>query len=243
MTGAEELKYAGNEIGILVCHGFTGTTQSIRPLVEAYAREGYTVMAPRLKGHGTGVEDLETTTYEDWINSTKDAMDWLLGRCDAVFVVGLSMGGTLMLEAATEFERVIGGVLINTAMDIPTLAHIDPEQRFIDSIGSDIKKGAAELTYDRTPTTSVIELRKLMERVRSKLSSVHCPLLLFVSEEDHVVPPHNSEMIFQSVFSERKELVHLENSYHVATLDYDQDLIIERSLEFFQRYTKTMSSE
>lgn len=45
LEGAEEIKYEGNEVGILVSHGFTGTTQSMRPLAEAYARAGipYTV--------------------------------------------------------------------------------------------------------------------------------------------------------------------------------------------------------
>ena len=66
--------------------------------------------------------------------------------------------------------------------------------------------------------------------------------MLFVSDEDHVVPPSNAELIFEKVFSEHKEIVHLENSYHVATLDHDQDLIIERSLEFFQMYAQAKNS-
>lgn len=78
-----------------------------------------------------------------------------------------------------------------------------------------------------------------MDDVKKRLDTIRCPILIFVSDEDHVVPPNNSEVIFDSVFSEHKELVHMENSYHVATLDHDQDLIIERSLEFFQMYTNT----
>lgn len=244
MLGAEELKYEGNKVGILVSHGFTGTTQSISPLVDSYVKEGYTVYAPRIEGHGTVPEELEHSTYQDWMKSIDKAMEWLKARCEHVFVVGLSMGGTLALEAATNYENVKGIVLINAAIDIPTLKHMDDhEHRFIDPIGSDVKNDAFELTYDRTPVKSIGELCKLMDEVRGKLSSVHCPILLFVSDEDHVVPPHNSETIFEAVFSEQKELVHLENSYHVATLDYDQDLIQERSLEFFQRYTKTKSYE
>ncbi|TGB05146.1 alpha/beta hydrolase [Halobacillus salinus] len=244
MRGAEEIKYEGNEVGVLVSRGFTGTTQSIRPLAESYAREGYTVCAPRLKGHGTTPEDMETTTYHDWVASVDDAMTWLLDRCGSVFVVGLSMGGTLALETAVQYEAVKGIVLINAAIEIPALNHIDSNnQRFIEPIGADIKNESFELTYDKTPVKSVEQLQDLMSEVREKLSSIHCPILLFVSDEDHVVPPHNSEVIFQSVFSERKELVHLENSYHVATLDYDQDLIKERSLEFFQRYTKTRAMD
>ena len=239
IKGADELVYEGNEVGVLVSHGFTGTTQSVRPLVEQYARAGYTVCAPRLEGHGQTPEDMEKTSYHDWLASVEKASEWLLERCDAIFLVGLSMGGTLVLDLAERYENIKGTVLINAAIDIPAMKHIDQEHRFIEAVGSDIKKEVEELAYDRTPVKSVEQLLLLMQRVRGKLSGVRSPILLFVSDEDHVVPPNNSEVIFQSVFSERKEIVHLENSYHVATLDHDQDLIIERSLEFFQMYAKT----
>jgi carboxylesterase len=39
----------------------------------------------------------------------------------------------------------------------------------------------------------------------------------------------------EHVISTDKELVWLENSYHVATLDYDKQLIIERCVEFINR--------
>ncbi|SEH68267.1 carboxylesterase [Halobacillus karajensis] len=78
-----------------------------------------------------------------------------------------------------------------------------------------------------------------MDKVKQRLDEIHCPILIFVSDEDHVVPPYNSEVIFESVFSEHKELIHLENSYHVATLDQDKEMIMERSLEFFEMYTNT----
>ncbi|MGP4074968.1 alpha/beta hydrolase [Halobacillus sp. K22] len=242
LKGAEEIRFEGNEVGILISHGFTGTTQSMRPLAEAYAREGYTVFGPRLKGHGTTPEDMETTTYEDWIESVEDGYHWLKERCDMIFVVGLSMGGTLALHIAEKFPDIKGVIPINAAIKIPAMeGTVAMEERFIDAIGSDIKNPEVEeLAYERTPVSSVNQLLTLMTRVEEGLSGVHCPILIFVSDEDHVVPPHNSEMIFDSVFSEHKEIVHLENSYHVATLDHDQDLIIERSLEFFEMYAKTM---
>lgn len=240
LKGAEPIRFEGNEVGILISHGFTGTTQSMKPLAEAYARAGYTVYGPRLKGHGTTPEDMNETTYEDWIDSVDEAYQWLKDRCDIIFAVGLSMGGTLVLHMAEKYPEIKGVIPINAAIEIPAMENTEStESRFIDAIGSDIKKeGVVELAYDRTPVRSIQELLQLMENVKTRLSGVHCPILIFVSDEDHVVPPHNSEVIFDSVFSEHKEIVRLENSYHVATLDQDLDLIIERSLEFFQMYAK-----
>lgn len=241
MDGAEEIRYEGNEVGILVSHGFTGTTQSIRPLVEAYAREGYTVYSPRLKGHGTTPEEMEETTHGDWIESVEAGYQWLKERCTKVFVVGLSMGGTLALYLAARHTDIEGVIPINAAIDVPALDGSSPsEDRFIGAIGSDIKNPEmTELAYDKTPVRSIRELGVLMDKVTDLLDEIHCPIMIFVSDEDHVVPPNNSERIFESVFSEHKEIIHLENSYHVATLDHDQDLILERSLEFFQKYTNT----
>jgi len=42
-------------------------------------------------------------------------------------------------------------------------------------------------------------------------------------------------MDYENVSSQTKELVTLENSYHVATMDYDLELIEQKSLEFIQK--------
>ena len=51
MTGAEPFIFEGNEVGCLVSHGFTGSTQSMHFLGEYLANEGgLTVVGPRLNG-------------------------------------------------------------------------------------------------------------------------------------------------------------------------------------------------
>ncbi|UOR13057.1 alpha/beta hydrolase [Halobacillus amylolyticus] len=243
MNGAEPIFVEGNEVGILVSHGFTGTPQSMKPLADAYLKTGYTVACPRLEGHGTTPEDMEVSNKDDWIQSVETAYQWLNERCSIIFVVGLSMGGTLALYLAEKYKKINGVISINGAVDIPDMENVmeSTKDRFVAAIGSDIKKeDVEELAYDKTPINAIRSLMALMKEVHEGLADIHCPALIFVSEEDHVVPPDNSETIFDSVFSEHKELVRLENSYHVATLDNDQDLIIERSLEFFQMYAKTL---
>ncbi|MFC7061419.1 alpha/beta hydrolase [Halobacillus seohaensis] len=240
LDGAQSIYFKGNEVGILVSHGFTGTNQSMKPIVEAYAKEGYTVVSPRLKGHGVTPEEMEKSTYKDWIDSVEEAYKWLEERCTKIFVVGLSMGGTLALHLAAKYEDISGVMVVNPAINIPAMDNIldNTDDRFIAAIGSDIKKdGVEELAYDRTPVKSIRNLISLMSETHDQLSRIHCPILIFASEEDHIVPPENSEMIFETVLSEHKELIHLENSYHVATLDNDRDSIIERSLEFVVMYS------
>jgi carboxylesterase len=235
LEGAEPFYFEGNHVGVLVSHGFTGSTQSMRPLGEAYAKAGYTVCGPRLEGHGTHYEEMETTTFGDWIASVEEGFQWLKSRCDTIFVTGLSMGGTLALYIAENHPEIKGIIPINAAVDIPDMAPVRNLEgvRFLDAIGSDIKKtGIQELAYEKTPVQSVKEILVLMEQVKADLPKVTCPALIFVSEEDHVVPPNNSQMIFDGIYSETKELHHMKNSYHVATLDNDQQEIIDITLKF-----------
>ncbi|MBS8264805.1 alpha/beta fold hydrolase [Mesobacillus boroniphilus] len=238
LEGAEPFFYEGNSVGILVSHGFTGSTQSMRPLGEAYAAQGYTVCGPRLKGHGTHYEDLEQTTYQDWVASVEEGFQWLKERCDTIFVTGLSMGGTLTLYMAEKYPEVRGIVLINAAIDIPAMKPVLQLEgtRFLDAIGSDIKKlGVTELAYEKTPVQSIKEILPFMKVVKEDLSKVSCPALIFVSDDDHVVPPDNSQTIFDHISSETKEIHHMKESYHVATLDNDQKIIIDKTLEFIKK--------
>ncbi|ASN05783.1 alpha/beta hydrolase [Virgibacillus necropolis] len=238
LQGAEPFYFEGNRIGILVSHGFTGSTQSMRPLGKAYAAAGYTVCGLRLKGHGTHYEEMEQTTYQDWIASIEEGYQWLKKRCDTIFVTGLSMGGTLSLYMAENHPEVQAIVLINAAVNVPemeTASQIE-DARFLDAIGSDIKKlGIKELAYEKTPVQSIKEILKLMEEVKGDLSRITCPTLIFVSDEDHVVPPDNANIIYNDIRSEIKEIHHLKDSYHVATLDNDQQFIIEKTLNFIKK--------
>lgn len=244
MENAEEFYFPGNKTGVLVIHGFTGTTQSMRFLGEKLADEGFTVYGPSLKGHGTDPEDMETTAYRDWIRSVGDALEILNKTCDEIFVTGLSMGGTLTLYVAENSSLIKGIMPINAAVHMPDLIKThdslrDTETRFVDGIGSDIKQeGVEELAYVKTPVKSMKELIALSMIVRGNLSKIETPAMIFSSTVDHVVPPENSQEIYDSISSNDRELVKLENSYHVATLDNDKELIAEKCVEFVKGITK-----
>ena len=62
------------------------------------------------------------------------------------------------------------------------------------------------------------------------------PALIIASREDHVVrEPANAEYIMANLGSKDKKMLWLENSYHVATLDNDAELIFEQAAEFIDK--------
>src|ERR1700751_4951459 len=104
----------GGPVGVLVCHRFTGSPRTVRPWAEHLAAAGLTVRAPRLPGHGTTWQDLATTGSRDWYSTAERAFTELSGRCEQVFITGISMGACLAFRLAeTQGAKVSGLVVVN----------------------------------------------------------------------------------------------------------------------------------
>jgi carboxylesterase len=209
----------------------------MRPMGEWLAQQGISSVGPRLAGHGTTWEDLDSTTWQDWERDADQALADIGSRCSDVIVVGLSMGGAMSLHLAAKHpDRLRGISVINPDVRRPQLALAPVLRLFtktIRGVGNDIKKaGQDEVVYDRTPLRAAAQLGKLYKTVQGELPSMKLPLLVFSSDVDHIVKPSNSRFVMANAGSARKDLVPLRNSYHVATLDYDADQIFERILAF-----------
>jgi carboxylesterase len=242
LAGAEPFSHTGSAgAGVLLCHGFTGTPQSLRPWGEYLAACDLTVRCPRLPGHGTTWRELNRTGWPEWYGCVRAELLALREMCPSVFVFGQSMGGTLALRLAEDFgEQIAGLVLVNPSVTtlrrdaklLPLLSRVLPS---VPAIANDIAKpGATELAYDRTPVRAAASLAQLWRLVRADLPKVTQPLLLFRSAADHVVEAVNAQLVLAGVHSDKVTEVVLEHSYHVATLDHDAPLIFQRSVEFVQ---------
>jgi len=243
IPGAEPWSAAGGPAGVLVLHGFTGNPQSMRGLAEAFAAAGFTVEMPLLPGHGTSVDDLVETRWDDWSAAADAAYADLAARVDSVVVAGLSMGGSLTCWLASRHPEIAGIVCINPALSLPD-GTAEALQEMIDggvdripAIGNDVADPAmVEKAYDATPLRPLLSLAAAADEFRGDLGRIACPVLILNSPQDHVVEPVNSDILADGV-SGPVERVTLERSYHVATLDYDKDLIFERSVEFARKVT------
>ncbi|MEU6733138.1 alpha/beta fold hydrolase [Streptomyces physcomitrii] len=250
LPGAEPYRHDGGETGVLVCHGFTGTPQSMRPWAEYLAAQGLTVSLPLLPGHGTRWEDMAVTGWQDWYAEVDRELTALTERCARVFVCGLSMGGALALRlAALHGEAVSGVAVVNplnrihglAAQALPVLRHLVPTTKGL--VGDIVKPGATEVGYDRVPLHAAYSLRRFTQRLDGELPQVTQPLLLMHSTADHVVSPADSARILSRVSSTDVTEILLEHSYHVATLDHDADRIFEESYAFFARLAPSLGKE
>jgi carboxylesterase len=238
LPGCEPYSTKNGPLGVLVLHGFTGNPTSMRSLAERLARGGFSVELPRLPGHGTSVEDMMTTSWADWSSAALAAYDELALRSSKVAVVGLSMGGGLTAYIG-ERRDPAALVFINPVVMKPGDELVDGLKELIDSglssiesIGSDIKKeGAAEASYAATPLGCVLSLFEGLVEVHRDLGKISAPSLLLSSREDHVVTSDNGDEVVANS-SGSVQRIWLENSYHVATLDNDQEIVESSTLVF-----------
>ncbi len=243
ISGAEDYRSEGGPIGVLVLHGFTGNPSSMRPLAEALSSAGHAVELPRLPGHGTTIDDMMTTTWLDWSGAAESSLIALSGRSTRQFVVGLSMGGSIACWLASRHPELLGIICINPAItaqkELRDLVRqlLEAGETVMDGVGSDIAEpGAVESAYTQTPIAPLLSLFDAAEAFGEDLSRITQPMLLMNSPQDHVVPPSDSDELAAAVGGPVERVI-LERSYHVATRDYDKDIIIERSLDFVARHS------
>ncbi|MBU1055602.1 MAG: alpha/beta fold hydrolase [Proteobacteria bacterium] len=214
--------------GILLVHGYLAAPEEVRPLAEYLYQQGYTVFAPRLRGHGTSPEDLSLRTWEDWLQSVELGYMLLANSAKDVIVGGISMGAGLALFAAANMPYKIKAVFaVNCAMRLRRQsAKFAPAivlwNKLADKMVNDEGRRHfvpnepenPHINYLRNPINGVKELMELMDQLSPRLEHIKVPALLIQSSGDLVVDPDGSKFVFEKLGSEDKELVMLNSDRH-----------------------------
>ena len=244
IDGAEPWSHTGSgQNGAAVLHGFTGNPGSMRGVATALADAGFHVELPLLPGHGTSLDDMLSTRWADWIGEAEAAYQRLTQRATHIVVVGLSMGGALTLRLGADHPEIAGLVCINPVAQ-PQQPEIIEMLRGMVAGGTSVIPGIAsdiadpdshENAYDGTPLEPLLSLLLDGAEPNShEYAGMHMPLLLMNSPQDHVVEPAQAEYLVDS-YGGPVERITLERSFHVATQDYDKELIFASTVEFATR--------
>ena len=186
-----------------------------------------------------------TTSWADWTAEVEAAYQRLASRTDKVVVAGLSMGGSLTLWTALQHPEVAGIICINPATtpqaaEVMEMLHgmVDEGTDVMPGIGADIADpDATESAYAQVPLRQLISLvEDGLAPLSGRYGEITCPLLLLTSPQDHVVEPSNGDLLAET-FGGPVERISLDRSYHVATLDYDKDVIFDAAVAFGRKVT------
>lgn len=233
-------------IQVVLLHGFTGSTEEMQPLANAFAAAGHHVLLPTLAGHGSTKEALEQVSFEALLASAEAALLSLDPHRPTV-VVGLSMGGLLATLLAAQYpERVSGLVLLAPAffMTLPVnlavlLSRVGVHHfwRFIPKKSRDIahpQDPASTRVSSQIPLKSFVAFDALRRKALDNLARVHAPCMVFFGAMDRTVDVQRTRSFVNSHLCAPKETVMLSRSGHVLPLDGDADRIIKDVLHFFQ---------
>jgi len=240
MEGAEPFFLPGGERGVLLIHGFTGSPAEVRLLGDFLHNEGYTVLAPRLSGHGTTVEDMSNTKWPHWYSSVEDAYHILRAMCNNIAVIGLSMGGLLALKLAAEYqvERIVS--LSTPIFIVDKRLEMLPVYRIFRDFVPKRRKIYADIDpkysvgYAATPLSSLSSLLHLIQQVDTLLPTIHAPLLIVQSPHDHTVQPRSAQYIYDKIASDEKTLLWLDKSGHIVTIDIEREKVFSEISEFLK---------
>ena len=231
--------------GVLLIHGFTGSPTEMRLMGEYLHEKGVTVSAPLLLGHGTTPEDLNGRTWKDWQNHAEGALNDLNTGCEHVFVGGLSLGALISFRLAARRSDLSGMVAYSPAIEVtdwrsyllPVIKYLIPQLPKPDDHFTDPQAKKRLWSYDTYPTKAAHEVLKLIRKTRKDIPRVDCPLLMIYSEIDKEISIGGVRSAYENVGTPEKEILSVDNSGHVLTLDSQWKEVARTTYEFMASHS------
>jgi carboxylesterase len=241
------------DVGVVLVHGFTGTPYEMRYLGAQLARAGYDVHAPVLPGHGTTIEDLERSTWQDWSAAVERAVDAMQARGRRVAVVGQSLGGLLALHVASRRSDLaaVGSLAaplwlrgLAARVAVWTTAGWLRGVRTIPKLGgSDVRDPRVRRDnpgYRAVPTRAIGQLLAFMREVEAVLPRVTAPVLVLHARHDHTAPVACAARIAELARANRVRI--LPRSYHLIAADVERDIVAAEVDAFLRQHVEARST-
>jgi carboxylesterase len=239
LPGCEPIFKKNGSKGCLLLHGFTSCPFELRLLGDHLYNEGYTVSIPLLPGHGTSPNDLRKQSWKDWYEAAKKSLFELRKSCQTVYVIGLSMGGSIALHLAAHYE-VEGIVALAPGLHLKNkfsfLSHVlYPLYPYSKKwFGPDIKASVDTITYNKIPVKSLSELLCMFKHLQDDLTDINAPLLIIYAQKDHVINSKSAQEIYHKASSKNKRILSLNDSYHIITLDTEKEQVFRETINFLK---------
>ena len=233
----------GADKAVLFIHGIMGTPNHFRDLIPLVP-ENYSVYAMVTAGHCGTVTDFSNATLEKWEASVQRAVDELLETHNELYLVGHSMGTLFSIEQAMKEPRIKKLFCIS----IPIKVYIRPRmipmalKVYLNRIeDDDIYALSLKECYGVTDSRNIfkylgwipriIDLFKLIKRIRKKLDKLNTPCVAYQSIPDELVSPKSID-ILKRESNIRVEV--LKNSTHMYYDPKEMDYLKEEFIKFLE---------
>ena len=226
---------------LVLIHAFPLDERMWQPQL-ALAEAGWRVIAPHLRGTNGGQPEAAVPTMDDYAADVIDLLDAL--HIEDAVIGGLSMGGYVTFALFRHAPRYFRGmVLADTRPQADTPETVEGRKRLLAVVR---EKGAAAVADEMLPKLLGETTRRerpdivayvgdlvrsnpadaiagaisaLMSRPDSTpiLSTIHCPTLIIVGEEDTLTPPPLSRDMQRAIGG--AELVVVPHAGHLSSIE------------------------
>ena len=235
-----------SSIGILLIHGFSSTTYETKFLAKYLSQFGFHVATYNLPGHGTNVDDCNSTSYSEWIYFARQKLAELSSTSDKVFIVGHSIGGAITLHLASIFPVdgiVLGATVLRfkkkfeTYFLVPLLNKIKQKVDKMKMFTKEHLEKNPNFGYMEYPLVALNEFRKMNRKIIKDLHKVQCPTLIIHSKNDVTSIEKNVELIYNNISStEKSKLIIEKSSHHIFVDELDKEVIYKAVLSFIKKH-------
>ncbi len=223
-------------IACLLIHGLNGSPYDFHELELLLSRNNYVVENMLLPGHDIHHFEAIRFGWKDWYGAVQRHFEKLSLRHKQIVLIGHSMGGSLALKLAAQIPTIAGIV----SLCAPTELHqsLYPIVRFgryilpyFPILREDIRDSAERQHYRKHKITQWAAMAPLhtlllaLPELRADLPKIHCPALIIGARNDHVVPLRDAHYIYSHISSPDKDLIILNQSWHVVTRDVEQGVV------------------
>lgn len=248
IAGAESITLEGDARGALLLHGFGDTPQSLERLAAHLHRRGWSVRVPLLPGHGRTLKEFVETGRGEWYEAAVEAYDGLRHRSAGVAIVGQSMGGALAVRLAAARPDVWALVLLAPYLSMrPGIARlarfhaaagiVTPYLRTrTDASIRDVAARSRSLGYGFASARQLRDLLHLIHEARLAAPAVRAPTLMMQSRQDNRIAPDGAEAAFAEFAAEPRELVWIDESGHVLSVDYGCERVFALTSDWLERF-------
>ncbi|MFH0951661.1 MAG: alpha/beta fold hydrolase [Patescibacteria group bacterium] len=241
---AKSFYYQGNRNGVLLLHGFAGSVHDLRQLGWFLNSKGFTVHGKRLHGHGINKETFTRSSGKDWIRSVDQGIALLEKRCNKIFIIGHSMGGSLAMLASIKHPSVKKLVIMGTPIRIRghwwkrlIVPIILPFHKYYHKVWikteHERQQHIESGSYLQVSLKALMSAMALFSKTKREIKNVKIPILLIYSKNDRVIRPDSPDFIYKNIGSNNKRLLWIDGHFHQPHNSVRRNQIHAQILGFF----------